>query len=263
MFRVMQGLDVCLLALAGFNSVWAQAPALASAPAFEVASVKQELQQSAGSSLPYSGFLGTGGNPIKIVGNRVTLAGTLNILIMAAYNVKDYQVTGGPAWTDSDVFTIVAKTEGGDTPKLEQVRMMLQALLADRFQLKLHRDQKELSVYHLVVAKKSPKLKPSAPEEKFGQTFDQATPGSIRSSFTKITMADFVHLVSVYADRPVIDKTGLDGEYDYSIEWTPQNGDFKQAIMAAVQEQLGLKYEAVKEPVDALVFDHVGKLSPD
>jgi uncharacterized protein (TIGR03435 family) len=138
---------------------------------------------------------------------------------------------------------------------------MLQALLADRFQLKLHRDQKELSVYHLVVAKKSPKLKPSAPGEKYGQTYDPSTTGMLRSSITKITMADFVHLVSVYADRPVIDKTGLDGEYDYSIEWSTDSGDIKLAIMAAVQEQLGLKYQPVKEPVDALVIDHVDKLS--
>jgi uncharacterized protein (TIGR03435 family) len=263
MLRSMPGLDVCLFAFAGLNSVWAQAPAATPSPAFAVASVKQGLQQSGGSRLPYSGFLGTGGNPIKIAGNRITLAGTLNVLIMAAYNVKDYQVTGGPPWTDSDVFTIVAKTEGEDTPKLEDVRTMLQALLADRFQLQLHRDKKELSVYNLVVAKKSPKLKPSAPGEKFGQTFDPATPGTLRSSFTKITMTDFAHLVSVYADRPVVDKTGLEGEYDYSIEWSTDSGDVKRAIMAAVQEQLGLKYEAAKEPVDALVIDHVDKLSPD
>ena len=129
-----------MFALAGLNSVWAQAPAAAAAPAFDVASVKQTLHRSGGSGLPYSGFLGTGGNPIKIVGNRVTLEGTLNVLIMAAYNVKDYLVNGGPPWTDSDVFSIVAKTDGEDTPKLDQVRPMLQALLADRFQLKLTRD---------------------------------------------------------------------------------------------------------------------------
>jgi uncharacterized protein (TIGR03435 family) len=185
----------------------------------------------------------------------------LNILIIAAYNVKDYQVTGAPPWTDSDIFTIVAKTEGEETPKLEQVRLMLQSLLADRFQLKLHPDKKELKVYHLVVAKKSAKLKPSVPGERYGQTFDPATPGMLRSSITKITMTDFVHLVSVYADRPVIDKTGLDGEYDYSIEWSTDSGDFKLAIMAAVQEQLGLKYEPVKEPADVLVIDRVDMLS--
>ncbi len=245
--------------LVSLNSLWAQAPAPV-APAFDVASVKQ-LQQSGGSGLPYSGFMGTGGNPVKIAGNRVTLQGTLNILIMAAYNVKDYQVTGGPPWTDSDVFTIVAKTEGEDTPKLEQVRLMLQALLADRFQLKLHRDKKELKVYHLVVAKKSPKLKPSVPGEKYGQTFDPSTPGMLRSSITKVAMTDFIHLVSIYADRPVIDKTGLDGEYDYSIEWSIDSGDIKLAIMAAVQEQLGLKYEPGTEPTDVLAIDHVDKLS--
>jgi uncharacterized protein (TIGR03435 family) len=254
----MRLLVVCVFGLVSLDSLSAQPPAPA-APAFEVASVRQ-LQQP-GSGLPYSGFMGTGGNPIKIVGNRVTLEGTLNVLIMAAYNVKDYQVTGGPTWTDSDVFTIVAKTEGEDTPKLEQVRLMLRALLADRFQLKVHPDKKELKVYHLVVAKKTPKLKPSLPGERYGQTFDPSTPGTLRSSITNVTMADFVHLVSVYADRPVIDKTGLTGEYDYSIEWAADGGDFKLAIMAAVREQLGLKYEPVKEPTDVLMIDHVDKLS--
>ena len=258
MVRIIRLLELCFFGLVSLNSLSAQALAPA-VPVFDVASVKQVQQPASG--LPYSGFLGTGGNPIKITGNRVTLEGTLNVLIMAAYNVKDYQVTGGPPWTDSDVFTIIAKTEGEDTPKPEQVRLMLQALLADRFQLKLHRDEAELKLYHLVVAKKSPKLKPSVPGEKFGQTFDPSTPGTLRSSFTKITMADFVHLVSVYADRPVIDKTGLDGEYDYSIEWSANGGDFKLAIMAAVQEQLGLKYEPVKEPTGVLVIDHVDKLS--
>ena len=263
MLRSAQGLGLCLFAFAGLNSVWAQAPVAAPSPIFDVASVKQILPASDGSRLPYSGFLGTGGNPIKIVGNRVTVEGTLNVLIMAAYNVKDYQITGGPPWSASAVFTVVAKTEGEDTPKLEEVRMMLQALLADRFHLQLRRDKKELSVYDLVVAKKSPRLKPSAPGEKFGQTFDPATRGTLRSSFTKITMTDFVHLVSVYADRPVIDKTGMEGEYDYTIEWSIEGGDVKRAIMAAVQEQLGLKYEAVKEPVDVVVIDHVDKLSAD
>jgi hypothetical protein len=88
MLRAMPIAHVCLFTFVGLNSLSAQAPA------FEVASVKQ-LQQPGGSGLPYTRFLGTGGNPIKIAGNRVTLEGTLNILIMAAYNVKDYQVTGG------------------------------------------------------------------------------------------------------------------------------------------------------------------------
>jgi hypothetical protein len=172
MVRTTRLLNICFFSLVSLDSIWAQAAAPV-APAFDVASIEL-LRQSVASGLPYSGFLGTGGNPIKIAGNRVTLEGTLNIPIMAAYNVKDYQVTGGPPWADSDVFTIVAKTEGENTPKLEQ---------------------------------------------------------------------------------------GLDGEYDYSIEWSTESGDIKLAIMAAVQEQLGLKYEQAKEPADVLVIDHADKLS--
>lgn len=231
-------------------------------PAFEVASVKQDLGKStAAARLPYSGFLGTGGNPIRIIGNRVTVEGTLNLLIMTAYDVKDYQVVGGPTWADTDVFSIVATTGSDGAPELSQVRLMLRALLAERFQLKVHRDRKELPVYDLIVSKKTAKLKPSKAGERYGLTYDPSTPGMLRGSFTKITVADFIHLVSIWADRPVVDKTGLDGEFDYSIEWSTTSGDLKQAMMAAVQEQLGLKYVAAKEPIDCLIFDHVDKLS--
>lgn len=249
---------LCLLALAAVT-LRAQA---AESPAFDVASVKQDLGKSlAAAHLPYSGFLGTAGNPIKIVGNRITVEGTLNVLIMAAYDVKDYQVVGGPPWADTDVFYVAATTGSDGAPKLDQVRQMLRALLAERFQLKLHRDKKELAVYDLIVTKKTPKLKPSRPGERYDLTYDPSTPGMLRSSITKITVADFIHLVSIWADRPVVDKTNLDGEFDYSLEWSITSGDLKQAIMAAVQEQLGLKYVATKEPIDALIFDHVDKLS--
>jgi uncharacterized protein (TIGR03435 family) len=132
------------------------------APAFEVASVKTNelppgtFRFATQSSVP----------AIKISGNRVTTQGSLLGLAAAAYNLRAFQIFGAPRWTDKrggdQVFDIAAKTEGDGTPSLGQVRQMLRTLLADRFQLKLHRETKELLVYDLVVAKNGPKLRESS-----------------------------------------------------------------------------------------------------
>jgi uncharacterized protein (TIGR03435 family) len=118
------------------------------APEFEVASVKQ-LDQSVPPGRPDLSFVGTSGKPAGIAGNRVTLTGTLHTIIATAYGIKTYQIAGAPPWANTLRYTITAKTPGDTVPTQEQVRPMLQSLLADRFQLKLHSDTKELPVYHL------------------------------------------------------------------------------------------------------------------
>lgn len=118
----------------------AQSPAPPSA-AFDVASVKQ-LERSLRPGEPDLSFVGTSGKPFKIVGNRVTITGTARALITAAYDVKDYQISKLPDWADSLLYAVTAKTPGTVEPAQDQVRPMLQALLADRFRLKLHHDSK-------------------------------------------------------------------------------------------------------------------------
>lgn len=134
----------------------------AAAPSFEVASVKLH-------TFPPGAFgfgPGPGGEEanIHISGNRVTIGqSSLTRLVMAAYNVKDFQIAGVSATLLGldQLYDITAKVEGEDTPALEQVRLMLRSLLAERFQLRLHRETKELPVYNLVVGKNGPKLKAS------------------------------------------------------------------------------------------------------
>jgi uncharacterized protein (TIGR03435 family) len=239
---------------------WAQL----AASEFDVASVKQ-LDQSIEPGRPDLSFVGTSGKLAKIEGNRVTLKGTLHALIAAAYGVKDYQISTAPPWADVLIYAIDAKTPGDAVPTQEQVRPMLQSLLADRFQLKLHREIKELPVYHLTQGKKNIGLKPAGPNETFGWDVTPGPGGTVRSKATRESIGDFVQLVGVSTDRPVIDKTGVTGYIDYKILVSQQDArtidDVNRAIVDAVKEQLGLKLEPAKDPIEMLVVERVQKPS--
>lgn len=233
---------------------------------FEVASVKQ-LDQSIAPGQNDLSFVGASGKLAKISGNRVTLTGTLHTVITIAYGVKGYQITGLPSWADSSLFAIAATTPGDIPPTQEQLRPMFQSLLADRFQFKFHRETKDLPVYHMTLApgKKNSKLTPAAKDETFHWDLTPQPGGSLRSKATKESIADFVQLVGVSADRPVIDKTGLTGDIDYDILIAPPTGntqeDVNRSIMDAIKEQLGLKLESAKDPIEILVVDKVDKPS--
>jgi uncharacterized protein (TIGR03435 family) len=210
--------------------------------------------------------------------------------------VKDFQISG-PDWMNSTRFDVVAKLPANTTR--EQVPQMLQALLADRFKLTLHRDKKEMPVYVLVVGKNGPKLKES---EDQGAPPPGAGPGGPgqrgmvqmgrgRLTANRSTVSGFADVLSRQMDRPVVDTTGIKGNYDITLEWTPderQRMNFMPGgggpppgaeehaapranapdsptsagptIFVAVQEQLGLKMEAKKNPVEILVIDHVEKV---
>jgi uncharacterized protein (TIGR03435 family) len=190
-------------------------------------------------------------NPIRISGNRVelTMIG-LKGLVMAAYNVKEYQVSGGPAWAAriDSLWDITAKTPGDGQAGIDQVRVMLQDLLTERFRLKLRRETKQLPVYNLVVAKGGPKLK-SASE----------TPPAVHG-MRRGSMDQLAALLSVMVGRPVIDKTGLPGAYDYSNELAVldvgahDSADTISRTLTAIHDQLGLKAEASKAMIEMLTI---------
>jgi uncharacterized protein (TIGR03435 family) len=201
---------------------------------------------------------------------------------MRAYDVRIYQIEGGSgaAMDIADIpYDIVAKAEGDRKPTTDQIRGMLQALLADRFQLKIHRETKEVPAYVLVQGKKGSKLKESDGNTKNSIRF---ITGSIEGSLTasKETMTQFALYLSIEAGRPVSDKTELTGNYDFTLAWTrdqnqPVLGSPAPAaepnalspesngpsIFKAVQEQLGLRLEPQKSPIDFLVIDHLAKPS--
>jgi uncharacterized protein (TIGR03435 family) len=236
-------------------------------PEFEVASIKQLDQSQERGGGPDLSFIGTAGKLAKIEGNRVTLTASLHAIIAAAYGVKDYQITGAPSWADSVKYAITAKTPGDNVPTQEQIRPMLQSLLADRFRLKLHHNTKELPVYHMTLTqgKKNNPLKPAAPDETFSFNVTPGPGGTVRGKATKAPLIDFVQMVTGSADRPVIDKTGLTGDIDWDILISQEGArtldDLNRAFIDAAKDQLGLKLESAKDSIEIFVVDNVDKPS--
>ena len=188
-------------------------------------------------------------------------------LIMWAYNLKNYQVSFAPSISRPDVYyDIFAKAEGDALPTEGDFRQMLQALLKDRFNLRVHREMQEMPVYALVVGKNGPKFKESAPDA-IPSGYGGVNGRNQYRKVTKGTMEDLADGLQVYAGRPVVDRTGLTGTYDYRMEATPEfrinnNPELSDiSVFTAVQEQLGLKLEPEKAPIEILVVDHIEKPS--
>ncbi len=267
--------------------------------AFEVASIKPSAEDGRRVSIWIS------------PGGRFTASGvSAKMLIQEAYDLRDFQISGGPGWLTSERYDITAKSE---LPGLnrERIKVLLQSLLADRFGLKFHRETKELPIYLLVVGKNGPKFHKSeiqsdpsadAVPEKAPQTGE---PGSVDRTATRAAgggptpkgamirmgrgqleaqmalVKDFASILSQQLGRPVVDKTGLEGKYDFELQWTPDEsmrgvGPFGDSpvrdappagdssgptIFTALQEQLGLKLESAKGPVEILVIDQIDKAS--
>jgi bla regulator protein blaR1 len=206
---------------------------------------------------------------INISGPRFTTeAVSLDNLITYAYDLQDYQVAGVPSWavssTNSDRYDIAAKAEGDGTLSRDQSKKLLQSLLAERFQLKFHYETKEMPVYALVVAKNGPKFKESPPEAQ-----SMLRMGGNNGIEMNVTKGDMAQLARQFSNRNgvnrlVLDKTGLTGHYDYKLTWTLERGALdndSQTVDIALQEQLGLKLEATKAPIEVLVVDHAEKPS--
>jgi uncharacterized protein (TIGR03435 family) len=262
----------------------------AAQPQFEVASIKPAAPDARG------------------MGIRMAPGGRLNIanmpvkeMIVMAWRIEPFQVSGGPGWINSSRYDISAKPE--TNPGRDQLPLMLQALLEDRFQLKFHRQTKELPVYALVLANKDGKLGPKLtrgqeggcappdlskgppqPEPGKPPTLPcggmMMSPRSLRAS--GIAISNLIPMLSRTLGRTVIDKTGLEGNFDVSLEWTPDESQALQfpgggaspgapappppdpngpSLYTAIEEQLGLKLESQKGPVETFVIDSVQRPS--
>jgi len=212
-------------------------------------------------------------------GGGLSISGVpLKMLIMEAYDLRAFQLSGGPGWMSTERWDIEAKTEGvkGQLP-IDQTLKMLQTLIVDRFHLQIHHESKEMTVYALVVGKNGSKLnphtgEPAQPEERF-----QMRPGSL--SVKQLGIAALVRQLTLQVGRTVIDKTGLTGVYDFTLKWTPEPGQGGPesiglppdpqlpppsdsngpSIFTALQEQLGLRLDAKKGSVDIIVVDRAEK----
>jgi uncharacterized protein (TIGR03435 family) len=220
-------------------SVWLAA---AFAQSFEIASVKPN---KSGSNSSHTSTTDHG-----ITAENVSL----RQLIERAYDVASYSLSG-PAWLGDDKFDISAKQPTG-APRA-QMRSMLQTLLTERFGLAVHRESRSISGYALLAGKKPPTL-----HEKPADAGSNTNTGRGRLTGTDLSMTDLAGLLARQLDQPVQDQTGLRGVFDVSLEWTPDQsqpdpaGRSLPSIFTAVQEQLGLKLEPRKVPVDVLVVDH-------
>ena len=219
-------------------------------PVFEVASIKP-------------------GNPeSRLLRSLITAGGnlraenvTLRTLIEDAYRMKPFQLTGGPRWIDQDKFEVLAKGDASATP--DQVRLMLQALLADRFYLALRRETRERPVFFLTV-KGQPKVTPSKEGTRQMVGTQTQRDGTVNHvSFMDTSMAALADMLARQLGQMVEDRTGLNGAFDFAFDATHEETESNPFIAAWAPSlgQIGLKLEAAKGPVEFFVIERVEKPS--
>jgi uncharacterized protein (TIGR03435 family) len=234
-------------------------------PAYDVVSIKPN--KSGSDSMGINGSLG----------NFIATNVTLKDMLINAYDVKEYLITGVTGWAESAHFDINAKVLDVDMTALkklnrEQRDAMLQQFLVERFKLKVHKQTEMLPVYEMVVAKGGLKMKevePAGPDPDADKSkkFKGMGRGGMQVSNTQmfahdIPLASLAYSLSYQVERTVVDKTGLTGKYDIALMWSledaPAASDSSApSIFTALQEQLGLKLQSAKGPVETLVVDHV------
>jgi uncharacterized protein (TIGR03435 family) len=192
---------------------------------------------------------------------------TVGKLLLFAYGVHQRQLVDGPDWIGTERFDIDGVPDVEGEPSLKQMQGMVVKLLAERFQVKLHREKRDLSVYAITVGKGGAKMAKSAGDPNgLPDANAEGHGGVLAMKFTNISMADFALLLQFYLDRPVVDQTALAGKFDFKLEYTVDESRATDAnaapgIFTAIQEELGLKLEAVKAPVDVMVIDKIERPS--
>jgi uncharacterized protein (TIGR03435 family) len=239
-------------------------------PSFEVATIKPSRPGAQGKGF---GFRGAQFN---------TFNTNMNDLVAFAYGLHSKQIVGAPDWFGTDLFDIVGKPDLPGQPSLHQMEMMVQKLLPDRFALKFHHEQRELSVYIITVASGGPKMTKTAAGPNDPQGFGFRGLGDL--IVRNMNMKEFASwMQSGVMDKPVVDHTGLTDKYDFTLKWTPDDSQFAQfrgvtgpvpppvgdnpnappSLYTAMPEQVGLKIEAGKAMDDVIVIDHVEQPSPN
>ena len=272
--RVLAAVVVVLLA----SRVQGQVPA-AELPAFDVISIRPRTADTPPGTVPNA--------PDRFVRPNVSVAQ----LIEFAYEIRDFQIINGPGWLRSDRFEVSAKAESAVT-QVQQMRLMVQRLLADRFGLRVHRETREMETYALVTARRDGRLgeKMRSSERDCGPIIDAGNPrpregdalppcawfvalmnGFARVRLTGIRMARFAAVLEPMTTRKIVDRTALDGTYDIELDFLPDPGllglripnatALQQSdippLTTAVQDQLGLKLESERAPVEVVLIDEV------
>jgi uncharacterized protein (TIGR03435 family) len=230
--------------------------------AFEVASIKRNNSGDRWESV----------SPLS--GGRLTVKNaTVAWLVTTAYHLQPFQVSGLPAWASSERFDVLAKAADSNAT-IEQIRPMLQTLLADRFQMAIHHETKDLPIYALTVARNGPKLTKAKTDDCKDPTRSPCGGFRIfkRSQMwgNTVTLKLFADELTFMMQRTVVDKTGIQGLYDIRVEWTPEQfgpepgtevkpEEANATLFTSMQEQLGLKLQSEKGPVEMVVVDKVAR----
>ena len=229
----------------------------AGAPHFDVASVKPSEERGMMYVRP-------------LPGGRLVVNAPARLMLMNAYGVQFSQLAGAPDWLNSETWSVDARA--GGNPTRDQMMLMLRSLLEERYHLKAHHESREMPVYALTVAKNGPKL--PAPKDGAcatpvaGQPEPTAPPcGRVRISMSpqgvlmeggSAAISEITRVLAIALSRPVVDRTALSGTYDIHLQFTEDAADASSTgIFTAVQEQLGLKLESARAPIDVLVIDHI------
>ncbi|MDP9051952.1 MAG: TIGR03435 family protein [Acidobacteriota bacterium] len=242
-------------------------------PSFEVATIKPADPNNPGKDFYFEG--------------RIFRAVNYNVedLLALGYGLHAKQIAGEPAWFASTLYDIEGVPDTPGRPSMQQKFAMIQKLLADRFHLVFHYQKRELPIYAITIAKDGPKLTAStAGADDPGRFQWQHRLGDLR--VTNLTIAEFaIWFQKTVTDKPLVDRTGLTARYDFGLTWTPGESEFPQfrrtggfnpgptdgldgakaapSLNKALEEQLGLRLESVRAPIEIMVIDHADRPSPN
>jgi uncharacterized protein (TIGR03435 family) len=237
-------------------------------PSFEVATIKPN--DSGATHMQARGVNGR---------NFIARANSLEDLITYAYQVQARQIVGGPSWMSSDRYDIDAVPDVEGAANVEQLRSMIRKLLADRFQLKFHKETRDMSAFVLTVDKGGAKLAHTQFNDPLPSIGYGPAKGGVTLRTRNSTMLDFTNFLQEFVlDRPVVDHSGLHGRFDFTLTFLPDETQFNghppfgkladgvepaSSLFEALQQQLGLKLSPEKTAVDVIAIDHVEKPSPN
>ena len=222
-------------------------------PRFEVTTVKATPPEQRNQSF------GTQGSHIRLVRQTVLS------MIMFAYGIHSKQVADAPEWVSTNCFDVDGIPDVAGEPSLPQFQRLVKQLLVERFGLQVHPSQRDLSYYALRVASSGVKIaKSTSPEDTGPDQTGNGGPKGQTMRFTNNSMAEFALGMQYFADRPVVNETGLSGRYDFTLQWMPDTmkvpeNDSAPTLFTAIREQLGLELKAAKGPADVMVVTAVTK----
>ncbi len=191
----------------------------------------------------------------------------VEMMLLVAYGVQKSQIVGAPEWVRTERFSVDGVPDLDGQPNVRQIQSLLQKLLAERFGMKLHHEQRDMPVYALTVAKGGTKMTRSTGDPNGLPSENGGGSGNIRNfHFTNTSMPDLALFMLVEVDRPVVDHTGLQGRYDFPLKFSKDevstsDPDAPPRVFTAIQEQVGLKLEPTKAPADVLVIDKIERPS--